>query len=194
MSNQSGRIILILVLIVLVTGGIYLFLYDFNKPHTQDEFFVSDIKNSSLGCDRYSNDEVTQDIIWGHLPKEISELTYKKGKVSAGEATYQIYLLKSSNDCTFIPFLIEFEARGEGAYGNEDYKYRGVYIYNVAKSEVLTVMPLTKNLILQREGYGSNIWTNDLEYKFVLTESSNQEASINREYIYNVKNNKLLNY
>lgn len=201
MPNQSGKIILVLVLLVLVVGAaVYFFLPRFKK---QGDYLEQTPNSSTTPLQAQSNNVESQKCalgsknnkeggqIWEHLSKDLQSKTYQKGIISAGEATYEITLLKSSDDCEFTAFLIELVARGGGAYNDKDYQNRGVYIFDSKTKKVIIAMLIPKELVLDVHEYGSNIWVNNNLYKFVLSESIKEGKFIKWRYLYDIENNKL---
>lgn len=201
MPNQSGKVILVLVLLLLILGAVaYFFLPVFKKQESieqvEDPSFASvevvEKEDSISRCKTDFDDDTDNDEgVWEYLPNEVKDETYKKDRVSAGEATYQIYLLKRSNDCKYLAFMIELEARGGGAYDDEDYKNRGVYIFDSEEKKIITAMMMPKDLFFDKDEYGSNLWISDNKYQFVLSESTKQGDFVKTRYTYDLKNNKL---
>lgn len=151
------------------------------------------VYESAIKCNRNFEQDLENNVnIWQYLPENIKTKTYQKRIVSAGEATYEIMLLKWSGDCKYLAFLIELEARGGGAYDDEDYKYRGVYVFDSENEKATVAMLIPKNLLFDKNEYGSNLWVDGNKYQFVLSESIKQGEFIKIRYRYDVKNNNLV--
>lgn len=198
MPNQSGKIVLILVFLFLLFGAaVYFFLPTFTKQKFNEQIpandnLLEDKKNDTVKCKTDLGDTEDDAGIWEFLPNYTKEITYKKGKVSPGEATYQIYLLKQSIDCKYLAFLLELEARGDGAYSDEDYKNRGVYIFDSEQKKITTVLLIPKELSFDKQEYGSNLWISDSQYQFVLSESVKQGEFVKRRYLYDISDKTLI--
>jgi len=201
MYNQSGKVVLVLVLSLLALG-ITAYLY---VPGLKKQEYIKQTPNPSVGfvqTDKESadlseckvdlkNNENSEAQIWEHLSDDLKDKTYRRGAVSPGEATYEITLLKWTNDCEYVAFLVELVGREAGAYSQEDYKYRGVYIYEEESKEVRTLMLMPEELLFDEGEYGSNLWTHDDQYRFVLSESVKQGKFLKTRYLYDLKSNKL---
>ena len=105
--------------------------------------------------------------LWSFLPENLKKETYKKGVVPPGEATYDLSPLAWTKDCNKLAFLLELVGRGGGAYQEEDFKPRGVYIFDNKNQSIKVARLIAKNVSIDPKVTDSNYWSGSDEYIFV---------------------------
>lgn len=128
--------------------------------------------------------------IWQFLPKEIQGKTYKKGIISPGQSTYDLILLKWSDDCKYLPFILELVGRGAEAYGPEDFKPRGLYILDDNLKQIKTVKLVAINSFIDYLEPYSNYWFGE-KYVFSESEDDGKSQFVTKRYNYDFSTNLL---
>lgn len=128
--------------------------------------------------------------IWSYLPEGLKSRTYKKGAIAAGASTYDMIPLNWSDDCTILPFLIELVGREADAYEQEDFKPRGLYLFNDIDKKIRSVFILDKDLYIDNSVNESNFWFQG-KYIFVASTSEGESVFTKKRYEYDPKIEKL---
>jgi len=121
--------------------------------------------------------------VWSALPKEIQIKTYKEDVISAGQATYELTLLKWSANCKYLPFILDLVGRGSEAYEDQDFKPRGLYIFDDNLKEIKTIKLVDKDSFIDYLEYDSNYWFVE-KYVFVVSTDVRNNQFIKNRYVY----------
>lgn len=121
--------------------------------------------------------------IWNSLPEALRKRTFDERYNRSSSSTYQITPLIWSPDCSKLPFILELVGRGTGAYTNEDYKPRGIYIYDDSTNQVSLIKLHSGDI--DYEGFSTNIWSGENLYIFEENRDGQKSQSTKLRFEYN---------
>lgn len=130
--------------------------------------------SNEVKCDKSVN-------IWSYLSPDLQKRTSNERHI----LTYEIYPLKWSDDCRYLPFYLELVGRGADAYSAEDFIPRGLYMYNDITKKITIIQLLDTERTIDSKEHNSNNWFYQ-KYIFVVTTNVKKSQILKARYSYDV--------